>query len=283
MRDSMKNSDEAIEKVLAGLRDVATPAGMERRILDGLEERAAARSGVSLRWFRAVWFGVPVSYAVCGVAAGVILFALAVPAVRRFGQGPVQSRIGAAALKSVPGIPSVVAIKDMEPVLRVPGMRFAKSADAAGGQFVRAADAAGGSEEDVAESEMRAASFPAPPMPLTEQERLLLRLAHRNDPVELAMLDPKLRELQDAQEKAEFQRFFARPVVKAASGQPADVATTDSSDGGDRLKTDSLIEQSTSSLSELEKVAPESTMPPPAEETPTPVQTTTPQSMETPK
>jgi hypothetical protein len=55
-------------------------------------------------------------------------------------------------------------------------------------------------------------------MPLTEQERLLLRMAHKNDPVELAMLDPKLRELQDAQEKAEFQMFFARPVMK----QPAD-------------------------------------------------------------
>ena len=106
-------------------------------------------------------------------------------------------------------------------------------ADARGAGLVRVAgsvrDSAGDSEDSVAMSEMRAASFPAPPMPLTEQERLLLRMAHKNDPVELAMLDPKLRELQDAQEKAEFQMFFARPVVKQPAtedvAQPAQPVT----------------------------------------------------------
>ena len=218
MRDSMKNSDEAIEKVLAGLRDVEAPAGMQRRILDGLEERASRRAQSGWRWFGPVWHRVPVGYAVCGVVAGVILFALVFPAVRRFGQGSVQSRMGAAALKSVPGMPSVIAIKDKKPVLHMPGVRFAKSADAPEGQFVRAVSSARDSGDSVAESEMRSASFPAPPMPLTEQERLLLRLRHKNDPMELAMLDPKLRELDDAQEKAEFQRFFPQPVLK----QPAD-------------------------------------------------------------
>ncbi len=82
---------------------------------------------------------------------------------------------------------------------------------------------------------MRAASFPAPPMPLTEQEKLLLRLRHKNDPVELAMLDPKLRELQDAQEKAEFQRFFPQPVLKQPAdeekAQPAQIVTEQSRPG----------------------------------------------------
>ncbi len=57
MRDSMKNSDEAIERVLAGLRDVEAPAGMERRILDGLEERAARRAwgGLALVWAGLAW------------------------------------------------------------------------------------------------------------------------------------------------------------------------------------------------------------------------------------
>ena len=32
----MKNSDEAIERVLAGLRDAESPEGMERRILDAM-------------------------------------------------------------------------------------------------------------------------------------------------------------------------------------------------------------------------------------------------------
>ena len=40
----MKNSEEAIERVLAGLREVETPEGMGRRILNGLEGRAAVRT-----------------------------------------------------------------------------------------------------------------------------------------------------------------------------------------------------------------------------------------------
>ncbi len=69
----------------------------------------------------------------------------------------------------------------------------------------------------VAMSETKAASFPAPPMPLTEQEKLILRMVREGNSVELAMLDPKMEALRDAEEKEEFQRFFAKPVVKEAS------------------------------------------------------------------
>jgi hypothetical protein len=57
------------------------------------------------------------------------------------------------------------------------------------------------------------ASFPAPPAPLTEQERLLVRLAHRGDPEELAMLDPNVRALDEAMSRAEFDKFFAPPSI----------------------------------------------------------------------
>jgi hypothetical protein len=89
----------------------------------------------------------------------------------------------------------------------------------------RAADVQGG--ESVAVDEMLAASRPAPPMPLTEQERLLLRIAHRGDPVELAMLDPMRRAARDVEEQTEFQRFFKPrtveqpPTEQPATGQPA--------------------------------------------------------------
>ena len=53
------------------------------------------------------------------------------------------------------------------------------------------------------------ASFPAPPLPLTEQERLLLRLAHRGDPENMAILNPKVREAQTAKATEQFQQFFA--------------------------------------------------------------------------
>jgi hypothetical protein len=142
---------------------------------------------------------------------------LMVPGVRRLGHGGVQSQMGVAPVKPVPAMRSTVANRDVETVLHGRDVQFEKRMDAADGPLGRVGDSAGGSEDDVALSETRAASFPAPPMPLTDQEKLLLRLAHKNDPVELATLDPKLRELQDAEDQAEFQRFFAVPVVK----QPA--------------------------------------------------------------
>jgi hypothetical protein len=78
-------------------------------------------------------------------------------------------------------------------------------------------------------------SFPAPPLPLTEQERLLLRIAHRGDPVELAMLDPKMRAARDEEDKAEVQRFFVQPKVQMdpEQGGSERTATAGSVAGGE--------------------------------------------------
>jgi hypothetical protein len=62
--------------------------------------------------------------------------------------------------------------------------------------------------DSVAAREARAVSYPAPPMPLTEQERLLLRVVHKGDPEELAMLNPVVRAARDAADKAEVEKFF---------------------------------------------------------------------------
>jgi hypothetical protein len=43
---------------------------------------------------------------------------------------------------------------------------------------------------------------------LTEQEKLLLRIAHKGDTTELAALNPLLRAARYAEEKADVQRFF---------------------------------------------------------------------------
>lgn len=56
-----------------------------------------------------------------------------------------------------------------------------------------------------------AESFPAPPMPLTEQEKLLLRVAHRRDPANVAMLNPAAQATLIASEQAQFEKFFAPP------------------------------------------------------------------------
>ncbi len=54
-------------------------------------------------------------------------------------------------------------------------------------------------------------SLPEPPMPLTEQERLLLRLVHHGDPVQLAQLVPDARKAALQHEQADVSRFFTPP------------------------------------------------------------------------
>ncbi len=209
----MRDSEEAIEKVLAGLRDADVPEGMERRILDSLEARQDRASGGSrFVWRQMVpmWLVSPRSPVVTrslvwGVAlAGVFGIALAIPAIRRLGHPPALSKVNVAPVESLPARKPDVAAKEIRPVPRKASVRPASSANLHAARVVREGD----SSESVALQEMHAASQPAPPQPLTEQERLLLRIVHRGDPQEGAALNPVLRAARDADEKAEVQRFF---------------------------------------------------------------------------
>jgi hypothetical protein len=218
----MKNADDAIERVLMGLRDAEAPAGMERRILAAIEDRAldTARAGARAGWHLPLWLvGVArpsaLRYAVMGcAAAGVIALVLTIPGRSRREQAPLKAKMGSVANGQSGPVVEESVIGSQQPASTARLARTARVANAPEGPV------AGGNEADdldaVAMSETRAASFPAPPMPLTEQERLLVRMLHRGDGVELAMLDSKMEALRDAEEKAEFQRFFARPVVKDA-------------------------------------------------------------------
>ena len=96
----MKNSDDAMEKVLAGLRGVEAPDGMERRILNALdaledETTVGARSGWS--WLRPMWLvarlrPVVTRPVVCGIAlASLVAIGFLIPAFRGIGRAPVQS------------------------------------------------------------------------------------------------------------------------------------------------------------------------------------------------
>ena len=258
----MKNSEEAIARVLAGLRDLEAPDGMERRILDGLEARAAAQARSGWRRFMPMRLVMPRARWKLGwglisraMLAGVLVLALAIPAMRRAGRAPVGSKTDSAGVKVAPTAPSVIAIGNME-----------RSSLGSGGPSRATSDApeAGSisevaSDDSIALSETQAASFPAPPMPLTEQERLLLQLVHKVDPVEIAMLDPRVRAMQDAEEKAEFQRFFGKQSL------PAEMATGESATGqaASQQSTTELAspEQSTMERAKPEQPAPEQSAP----------------------
>jgi hypothetical protein len=232
----MKNSEEAIEKVLAGLRDAEVPEGMERRILDALENVELVRVGSVWHRLLPLWFLAPAGamtrVLVCGAAlVGVVVVVFAASAIHHAGSLPVQSKKEIAPERLSPVSPSVVdapSVAASSSRERRAGLRVRSAVGKT--QLVQTVD----SEDSVALSEMRAASFPAPPMPLTEQERLLLRIAHKGDPVEVALLDPNQRNLQEMKEKAEYQSFFARHAIEQpATGQTPEqaVPASDPADG----------------------------------------------------
>jgi len=60
--------------------------------------------------------------------------------------------------------------------------------------------------------EMLATSHPAPEEPLTQQERLLLRIVRKGDPQEMAMLNLEVRERQAAEGEAEFHQWVEQSM-----------------------------------------------------------------------
>jgi hypothetical protein len=241
----MKNSEEAIEKVLAGLRDAEAPVGMERRILSALEERESVRTRSGWRWLRPVWLVMPLRpvvtrSVVCGVAlAGLFAIVVAIPASRKLGQvrghAPARARIDSPSVGSRPLAPSETAAVSAPHSPTRSGVLSVRKTSVKGEEegVVRRGDrdVSADNSDSVAASEMQAASFPAPPMPLTEQERLLLRIVHKNDPVEIAMLDPNQRNLEERKERAEYQSFFSRPVIEQPTmGQTAPEQAVPASD-----------------------------------------------------
>jgi hypothetical protein len=60
-------------------------------------------------------------------------------------------------------------------------------------------------------ADLHAPSHPAPPLPLTPQEKLFLRMLHYGNATQLAELDPLVRAQQDADETTAFKAFFPDP------------------------------------------------------------------------
>jgi len=181
----MRNSDEQIDLVLNGLRDMETPEGMERRILRTVQEQAASHTQV--RWNKGPWAWIGAFASVAAVCVMALMLHRERPALT-------VARLPSRALAVTPQIDVARPIFSPAPVVRgKPGTRHDSKVLKTG---------------EASAIELQAVSFPAPPMPLTEQEKLLLRVVHKGDPVQMAMLDPVQRLARDARGKAEFQQFF---------------------------------------------------------------------------
>ena len=182
----MKDSQEAIDRVLTGLRDISAPVGMEGRVLAAMEQRAA--SGARWQWRR--WL--------VGLAAAVVLIA-AVMILRP----QHTAKDGILPTVTQPLIATVAKNQGRNTEILRPAQN--------GLVRYRQAKPVRLESKHVAEL----GGIPAPPMPLTEQERLLLQLAHRADATELTPLNAEARTRRDAEFDAEFQEFFTPPITTA--------------------------------------------------------------------
>jgi hypothetical protein len=191
----MKNSEEAIGKVLEGLREADAPVGMERRILVAVEARASRRQVSTPRWTWGVAFAGMV----------VVCLVLAITAIHRHEHPSTQAQQRALPAESARDTQVASLLpNETHGATRMPArsnvpMRKVRQISADDALLLR---------------EMRAPSHLAPEAPLTQEEKLLLRVVHTGDSQLMAMLDPEERARQEAESKAEFQKFVEQSGKK---------------------------------------------------------------------
>lgn len=178
----MTDADETIKVLMAGFRDAEPPSGMQSRIFEALELHATVSPGLIKLW------RLRPSVAWAFVCAAVLAAALAI-AIRIY--QPLH-RSANATSQVAHGDARQGARPETTAVKTPAGLRR---------------KAPRGSATRPRESEL--ASYPAPPLPLTEQERLLLRLAHRDGAQSDAILNPNLQAAESAAAAEQFQQFFA--------------------------------------------------------------------------
>lgn len=194
----MRNDEELVERVLAGLGKVEAPAGLEVRVLRGVRGHAAEVRGFG-GW---VW-----GLGLAGVVAMVMVVGARWSGERT--AAPVeQARVWRGPRVEVKAAAPMVAAE-------VP-VRRARAVHRGAERVVRTSEAV------LAVSEMRARSEPAPVAPLTEEERLLRRVARKGDVEQVAMLDPMVREAREAKDMAEGERFVAGLTKGLFAGMTGD-------------------------------------------------------------
>jgi hypothetical protein len=238
-RNPEPTNSHDIDRVLTALGNIQPPAHIERRVLAAIENGSASAS----RWTFSPSSSQQWSVVAC---AAVIVLAGVGLSVHRHRLGTNVAVAPTTAVTRRPRTQTLAAERGPAPV--APALRVAAKGSAPrAGALTRDASINGRPRllcdcDPTAVAEANAPSLPAPPLPLTEQERLLLRIAHHPGPVELAELDAHQREVSIAEEQAAYKRFFhpagplspdaptsqpAPSALPATSAQPATLAQPD--------------------------------------------------------
>ena len=206
----MNQTQNSVDRILGALRDVQTPAGMEQRILNTLEAarcetRDTAQRESSLAVFRTPvlrWATAAVVLALAGAATWHALTHTHPSSTTIVQQNDVSTATASettiaqrAATITQPNRAHHTTIpRDAVPMKTLPQPQMT-------------------AESDSAAEENALVSHPAPPIPPTRQERLLLEYARHGRTEDLAQVSNERRSAQEARDAAEFQEFFKPPVV----------------------------------------------------------------------
>ena len=175
----MKDPDRTIENLLAGLRDAEPPPGMHHRILDAMLAGRATAYYSRPRLQPAIAISLA-----CALAITIW--------VQHHRHIPANLRSYTTNVDAPRTKPRQTAADRTPREARTTTSRALLKPTHA-------------SEVSYAEE---SAGFPAPALPLTEQEKLLLRLAHRNDAQDMNLLNRNVQAQQSAKATQQFQQFF---------------------------------------------------------------------------
>lgn len=214
-----KTSEELIQQALTGIREAQPDAGMDQRLLAVLRQRAAAPAPL---WRRAIslssWNGRFAAFA----AVAMLVVAIA--------HVTIHHRATTIATQS--HLPRVVPATNTSPKTAYAGNHPGGSKAAGLQRTLKPASKPDtlstlAAADRQALDDTNAPSHPAPPMPLTAQERLLLSAAHKGDPIEVAELEPaytsSLRAAAEDRKKSDIQqyaRLLLGPLALSESMHP---------------------------------------------------------------
>jgi len=188
----MKNIDKDIDKVLTGLRQCEAPAGMEDRILRMVKDRAATQVVLS----RHAWMSGKTL-----AAAAAILLICAVGLAGLFSMNRENRLQGTAPIRLPQSMPAMNASREIAVVSARPDINpYLKKNSSLRARTMHHASVSG--------LDTLTAGYPAPPLSLTRQEKLLLHVAHHANSDDLLLLSSEQQAVQLAKVNKDFDSFF---------------------------------------------------------------------------
>ncbi|HEY5055211.1 MAG TPA: hypothetical protein VII58_03575 [Acidobacteriaceae bacterium] len=242
--------NDPLDRALAALRTAGLPEGMEARILHTLDARLAEPQPAS--FLRSAWLRGALTGGLVATAACALVFITlrtertTAPQTHEAAtiqpqQSPTATTVALRTSDPCPGAPSIrdghgadgwdeksIQVRHSSSVLGAPSIRDRRSAHEWESITSRAPRLIPASF---------APSHPAPPLPLTAQERALMRLVRTASPTQFASLHRPTDDKSDAESQAAFDKFFGpSPEIRAideaqrkALGIPDNESTTPSS------------------------------------------------------